>query len=142
MSKKTIKLVVLNNALHGHMINLPIVGVVEISKDGTLDVPEELAEQLLGNSSDWALYGEKSTEDNDNDGEDDANADVSEEDVDKSLTKFLIKNFNEDELKGIAKDNQLSKTVISKAKSKADLVKMIVNKLSLSDKLELMKANN
>lgn len=146
MSKK-VSITCKNPSLHGKSMNLPDIGEVELSESGEVEVPQELAEQLVAIQTDWKYTHEEEVEEvEENSAENTENSDEETSDdgeLDKSLRKALIKNFTgpdaEKELKKLASDSGVSKTVIGKAKSKVDLINMLINRLSSEDKKAMVE---
>jgi hypothetical protein len=83
---------------------------------------------------------EEASKSNENPAEEQPN----EAEVDKELKQALIRKFTgpnaDTELKEMASKAGVSKTVIGKAKGKTDLINMILGKMELADKVELLKA--
>lgn len=63
--KEEIKEVTIKHAksiLAGQKVNLPVVGTVRLSKSGTIEVPEEVAEMLVEEGSNWSYAEEEGEE--------------------------------------------------------------------------------
>lgn len=134
----------------GKIMNLPEVGATQVSEEGIVEVPQEIAEQLVATASDWeytdAQNKEEATDNTSEDSENTAGEQTDDIELDKSLRKALIKNFTgvdaEKELKTLAQASGVPKSVIVKAKGKSDLITMLINKLTTEEKTELLAQYN
>lgn len=132
MSKTTVKTKHIH--MFGKKVNLPDIGNVELSENGEVEIPSEIAALLP--EEDWEV--KKDAEETNTDSQQDESGETEEEAlVDSELMKHLIKNLGEEEIKSILKPI-VSKTVIAKAKTKADLVKMVIKNLPLDDKKQIL----
>lgn len=136
---------------HGKKISIPDEGKVQLSEDGEVEVSEETAKLLVEKTNDWkyAEGHEPESEEEEEEEEDENNSnsgeeEQSEEELDKTLKQALIKKYTganaENELKEIAQNSGVSKTVIGKAKGKLQIINMILNKLSVDEKKQLVVA--
>ena len=151
MSNK-VKIVCKSTLQHGKQVRLPDVGKVQLSEDGEVEVPEETAKLLVNKTTDWryAEGHEPESEEEETEEETDENVSnetggkLSEEELDKTLKQALIKKYTganaEKELKELAQNSGVQKTVIGKAKGKLEIINMILNKLSIDEKSELAAA--
>lgn len=165
MSKK-VKILCNDTNFHGKKMNLPGMNNTEIGSNGEIEVPEEIAEQLTALEG-WSLVEEtkkskktvvvddldeeeETEEKSETETEEEENEDTEkndedapdEEQLDKEMRVAMLRKFKGDtgekELKALATRSNISKTVIGKAKGKTDLINMILNKLSVQDKVELL----
>lgn len=184
MATKKVVIICKNTQFHGKKMNFSHIGEAQIDGDGTIEVPEELAEQLV-QTDDWEYVKssapaakakktekpaakveeteeeeeeteeseEEATEEEESEEEDaskstenTAEEQPKEEEVDQDLKKALIRKFTgpnaEAELKTMATQAGVKKTVIDKAKGKTDLINMILSKMELADKVALLKAQS
>jgi len=131
-------------------MNLPEVGETEVSEEGIVEVPQEIAEQLVANATDWEYTDAKEEEEEEEEtgggAENPAGEQSDDVELDKSLRKALIKNFTgadaEKELKTLAQSSGVPKSVIAKAKGKSDLIGMLINKLTTEEKTSLLEQYN
>lgn len=97
---KEVAIVATSEARFGQVVNLPTIGDVQVGSDGTVMVPEEVAELLVSNSPSWRYLEEKEEEgeeekvdkDQEEDDSDDENLteDNDQDDDGESSDKFVL----------------------------------------------------